>query len=92
MRNVTEAAPLRFPAFAPYIASKAEAHGVPLFVADAETTTLREALSATLAARGVRALRPSRSLPFGLAWAGAGRAEAAWRALRRAGRLSAMAA
>ena len=157
MRDVTEAAPLRFPTFAPYIASKAEAerlvlgadshgmatlvlrppmiwgrgmplldmlaadiragrflwvdrgeqmtsvchvsnlcdsalraldaeaHGMPLFVADAETTTLREALSAMLAARGVTAPGPGRSLPFGLAWAGAGLAEAAWRALRRAG-------
>lgn len=156
MRDVTEAAPLRFPTFAPYIASKAaaeqlvlgangdgmatlvlrppmiwgrgmplldtlaadiragrflwvdrggqttsichvanlcgaalrglvsSAHGVPLFVADAETTTLNEALSAMLTARGVTAPAPGRSLPFGLAWAGAGVAEAAWRMLRRA--------
>lgn len=157
MRYVTEAAPLRFPSFAPYIASKAEAerlvlgadshsmgtlvlrppmiwgrgmplldilaadiragrflwvdrggqmtsvchianlcdaalraldaevHGLPLFVADDETTTLHEALSAMLAARGVTAPGPGRSLPFGLAWASASLAEAAWRALRRAG-------
>lgn len=157
MQDVTEAAPLRFPAFAPYIASKAEAerlvlgadghgmatlvlrppmiwgrgmplldmlaadiragrflwvdrgtqatsvchvanlcdaavraldaevHGVPLFLADEETTTLREALSGMLAARGVTAPGPGRSLPFGVAWRGAWLAEAAWRLTRRAG-------
>lgn len=156
MHDVTEAAPLRFPAFAPYITSKAEAerlvlgadgsgmttlvlrppmiwgrgmplldmlttdiragrflwvdhgtqvtsvchvanlcdavlraletevHGVPLFVADEETTTLLEAFSAMLGARGVTAPGPRRSLPFSLAWRGAWLAETGWRLLRRA--------